>query len=372
MSHRLAWSAASLILLVTVGALVGALLADQADAGFQGITSLAFASVGSYVGLRAPTNPVGWLIAISGLLMSLGAFCGAYAMAGLPGAEWAALVASLIWLPSIVALVVGVPLLFPDGRLVGPRWRWLLWTTLAGWLFFWAGNAFEGVLLDEYGLVNPMELAVPTSLIQTFQALGPLLLAVSVGGGVSSALIRFRNSRGVVRLQMKWFLTAACILIPALIVMGWAYESGRPELAVAVFTVGALGIPISLGIAILRYRLYEIDRVISRTVTYATVVGLLAGAVALVALTTGVQFQEPWVVAATTLGVAAVFNPVRKRVQFWVDRRFNRSHYDAEHLIEDFAGSLRSRVDPEGVVDGWVGVVSETMQPSTLSVWLRR
>jgi hypothetical protein len=126
-----------------------------------------------------------------------------------------------------------------------------------------------------------------------------------------------------------------------------------------------------MAVAILRYRLYEIDRIISRTVTYALVVGLLVLAVAGVATLVGSRFDDPIVVAATTLAVAAVFNPLRKRVQGLVDRRFNRSLFDSGRVMDDFAASLRERVDQIEVIDGWTGVVSQTMQPSTLGVWIR-
>jgi hypothetical protein len=130
-------------------------------------------------------------------------------------------------------------------------------------------------------------------------------------------------------------------------------------------------LPIAIGVAVLRYRLYDLGRVVSRTVTYAIVVGLLIGVVALTAAVVGAQFESPLVVAATTLAVAAVFNPLRRRVQSTVDRRFNRSRYDAERVIDDFAGSLRDRTDPVEVVDGWMGVITETMQPVAIGVWTR-
>lgn len=119
-------------------------------------------------------------------------------------------------------------------------------------------------------------------------------------------------------------------------------------------------------------RLYDLDRVVSRTVTYTSVIGLLALVVALVATVTATQFEDPLVVAATTLTVAALFNPLRKRIQRLVDRRFNRSRYDIQRVMDRFAGSLRDQVDADGVVDGWMGVVSETMQPEAVGVWVRR
>jgi hypothetical protein len=140
-----------------------------------------------------------------------------------------------------------------------------------------------------------------------------------------------------------------------------------------LFNVAVVGFPVAVGVAVLRYRLYEIDRIISRTVSYALVVGLLG--LVLFGLVAGLGAwlgrENQLVVAVSTLAVAALFNPVRRRVQGWVDRRFNRSRYDAERVMSEFVGSLRDRTDPDGVVEGWVGVVSETMQPTSVGVWVR-
>jgi hypothetical protein len=135
--------------------------------------------------------------------------------------------------------------------------------------------------------------------------------------------------------------------------------------------LGALLIPVSVGVAVLRYRLYEIDRIISRTVSYAVVVGLLVVVVAGVSALAGAQFDEPLVVAATTLGVAALFNPLRNRTQRLVDRRFNRAKYDAEQIAERFASGLRNEVDSTQIVEGWTMVVATTLQPTTMGVWVR-
>jgi hypothetical protein len=132
-------------------------------------------------------------------------------------------------------------------------------------------------------------------------------------------------------------------------------------------------IPLAILLAVLRYRLYEIDRIISRTVTYVSVIALLGGVylAGLTAMTTILPAESPLAVAGSTLAVAALFNPVRRRIQAWVDRRFSRSRYDAQKVMDRFAGSLQDRVDSEGLVNGWVGVVSETMQPASVSVWVR-
>jgi len=164
-------------------------------------------------------------------------------------------------------------------------------------------------------------------------------------------------------------VTTGMVLLLVSVLPVDAFE-GANNVAGIVMLVGG---PIAIGLAVLRYRLYEIDRIISRTVSYAVVVGLLGlvffGVVTL--LTSLLPAESDLVVAGSTLAVAALFNPVRRRVHAWVDRRFNRSRYDAQKVMDDFAGSLRDRVDPDGVVEGWVGAVSETMQPTTVAVWVR-
>jgi hypothetical protein len=190
-----------------------------------------------------------------------------------------------------------------------------------------------------------------------------------MGGGVTALMVRWIRSGGIERQQMK-----AVVFAFSVFAVGTAIEFGIQQdhpVGQVLMIGGGLLIPIAIGMAIVRYRLYEIDRIVSRTVTYLTVAGLLGATVFAVAALAGTRFQEPWIVAATTLAVAAAFNPLRRRIQAAVDRRFNRSRYDAERVADEFAGTLRDQVDPDGIVDGWVGVVEETMQPSSLGVWVR-
>jgi hypothetical protein len=198
-----------------------------------------------------------------------------------------------------------------------------------------------------------------------------LALLTLTGAALLSVVLRFVRSKGVERQQMKWLLFA--VLFFAAVFGGAALIRETEDAAILDLLLPAslIGIAIAVAVAVLRYRLYEIDRIVSRTISYAIVVGVLLGAVALVATIVGAQFDSPPVVAATTLGVAAVFNPLRRRVQVVVDRRFNRSRYDAERVMDDFAGSLRDRTDAGEVLDGWVEVVADTMQPSRVGVWVR-
>jgi len=179
----------------------------------------------------------------------------------------------------------------------------------------------------------------------------------------------------VERLQIKWFLFAVLFVLAGILLQEALGDLVTvPEtLWGLMFGLSIMTLPIAIGVAVLRYRLYEIDRIISRTVSYTVVVVVLAAiyVAAVTWLTSLLPDQSQLVVAATTLGVATLFNPLRRRVQIWVDRRFNRSRYDAQKVMNAFSGSLRDRVDPDGVVEGWVGAVSETMQPTTVGVWVR-
>lgn len=343
--------------------------------GSLGLLALPMAAIGGFLAIRVRGNVVGWLLISVAFFLGSTALGDSYARSDLPGAVWAAWLASLLWLPALISLVVLVPLFFPDGRLPGPGWRWVKWTAGAGGLAFWVGNAFTGVLLDDYGFSNPTRLELSERLIEVVQAAGFLLILSSFVAGIAASIVRFRRSEGGSRQQMKWFAMSAVLLIPAVVVNGWAYENGRQGVGAAAMIAGGLAVSLAIGIAITHYRLYEIDRIISRTVSYALVGGLLAlvfaaGVIWVPNVVPGLE-DSPLAVAASTLAVAGLFNPLRRRVQHLVDRRFNRSRYDAEQVIEGFARSLRDQIDGEGLVSGWVGVVSETMQPASTSVWVR-
>jgi uncharacterized membrane protein YbhN (UPF0104 family) len=197
-----------------------------------------------------------------------------------------------------------------------------------------------------------------------------ILTVFFLTGTVGHVVTRFVRSRGIERQQLKWFVFALVVGIVVL-VTPWTENDMVGTVLWTVVPISILG---SMAVAILRYRLYEIDRIISRTITYALVVGLLG--LVVLALVAGLALfmpsDDPLVVAVATLVAFASFNPLRRRVQRLVDRRFNRSRYDAQRVIDNFAGTLRHRVDPEEVVDGWLGVVSETMQPAAAGVWVKQ
>jgi len=387
------WSMAlgALAVLSFAAAIPLSVLSDQADnLVIAAVIGLPSAGIGVLITRRQPGNPLGWLFLVSAVCQFIGTDGGGYALLAyhfghhLPLAT-VALALDQIWGPSLVLFAVSI-LLFPDGRL-SRFWRWVLRvyavsfaTLLVAMAVAIAGAlAAHPVRVDENG-----GLAAVDSPVGWFNAVQGmilvLILALSVSFIVRQAL-SWRRATGERRQQLKWLASGAFVSVVCLIVAGNFGSSGNgpagPTL-VGVLTslvwFGVAALPVSIGVAILKYRLYEIDRIISRTLAYAIVTGLLVGVYAgLVLLATEVlRFSSPVAVAASTLVAAALFNPVRRRVQHAVDRRFNRARYDAERMVTAFAGRLQDAVDPDAVRADLTGVVHTALAPTHVSVWLRQ
>jgi hypothetical protein len=287
------------------------------------------------------------------------------------------------WLPAIVLLVFAV-LLFPDGRLPSPRWRWI-WRAE---LLFGAVATFGAVALVMSAIIRHRirvesggDLSVfshPTGVerwwVLTTAPLLFLLLA-SLLAWLLSQIVSYRRSTGEHRLQLKWLLSGATIfIVSALIAQVLTNTHSEGWQLVSDFAgIGNVALPVSMGVAILKFRMYEIDRLISRTLSYAIVTGLLVGVfVAVVTLTTGVlPFSSPVGVAASTLAAASLFNPLRRRVQHLVDRRFNRARYDAEATVAAFTTRLRDAVDLATVRNELLQAVDRAVEPAHVSLWIR-
>jgi len=374
----------SLALLATflAGGLAGRWETTWASDTFLNLgTMLLFLVLGQLILWKASCNRIGWVFSAIGLM-----FLGAAIAGGL--AELGSLAFSAIggalWLGWIV-LIGTLVLWFPTGEVPSRRWLWLQWVgfgLLAVTLFtylFTEQVCIEGS--DSGGCavwaLNPI--GIPGMPNPEFGWLaGPIFsfYPIFMGGAVLSLFMRYRKAGTIERLQLKWFLLACASFVAALgteIVLEALGVGQPPFLVDAWISLSILAIPISATLAILRYRLYDIDRIISRTVSYAIVIAVLATvyALGLTALTSLLDADSPLAVAAATLAAAALFNPLRKRVQAFVDHRFNRTRYDAERVMAGFTGSLRDEVDPATVVGGWVDVVSETMRPVSAGVWLR-
>ncbi len=340
---------------------------------------VAYAGVGVIVAYRQPRNPIGWMLLIFTLLYLLAGGASYYAIlhyrlgyGGLPFAPVAVLLDTL-QAPSF-ALFPPIILLFPDGRLPSRRWRWMLWI-YAG-LAAYATTAFiapaivaatrHDIHLDISGnLTNTGQLAgwLANPPIWLY---GPVLASIAVIGLSFAAhqALSWRRATGERRQQLKWLACGAAIAVIAIPLAAL--------LGSAVPIVGITALPVSIGVGILKYRLYEIDRIISRTLAYALVTGLLAGVYAgLVLLATHVlSVSSPVAVAASTLAAAALFTPLRRRVQRAVDRRFNRARYDADKTVAAFAARLKDAVNLNAARDDLAGVVQQALEPAHVSVWL--
>jgi hypothetical protein len=336
-----------------------------------------FATVGALLGWKRPANPIGWLLAGTGMAYAIGAFC--LVLLYFPRTRTLGNWLGWIWLFGL-GLCVFVLLLFPSGSLPSRRWRAAAWAAgigLAGWVL---GNMFAPVIITANQVTpNPVGLTGPAGqACKDIAVLGALLAGATGLAAVLSLVFRYRRAEPTERAQLKWLVYAGGLILAALLaeipvsqIMGPGNAASNMQNAI---TTGALiSVPIAIGIAVLRYRLYDIDRVISRTLAYAIITGLLAGVYAgLVLLATQVlRLSSPVAVAAATLAAAALFAPVRRRVQRLVDRRFNRARYDADTTTAAFAARLKDAVDLDAIRDDLTSVVQAALEPAHVSVWTR-
>jgi hypothetical protein len=342
------------------------------------------AAVGVLVARRQPRNPNGWLLLgiAAALLLSTGA--GAYSLLvyqlgrDLPLGP-IGLVLYQLWSPAI-ALFLLVILLFPDGHLPSPRWRWAVWAyslLCAGYLALLIAVAVDAIgghriRVDGYGGLTVVDYPVGRLAVAQNVILGlALLLGISFA---ARQLLSWRQSSGLRRQQLKWLMfgAAICLICAGLSVPGYS-ASGIWAWLNTFLSIGFVALPAGIGVGILKYRLYEIDRLISRTLAYAIVTGLLIGAYAvLVTLAHAlVPFRSPLAVALATLTAVALFNPLRRRVQRAVDKRFNRAHYDAEATITAFADRMRDATDLDEIRSDLLAVAYQVVEPAHLSVGVR-
>jgi hypothetical protein len=331
--------------------------------------------VGALIVTRRPTNTVGWLFCSANLLESLAIAGRVYVVSSeLPGRELVAVAATLAG--NVGGLVVAFSvLLFPDGRLPSPAWRvvaWLLFSCASTYILI--QMVHPGPLLTFVGIDNPVAISGPAGeILSRIPDVGANVLAAAVAFSTLMVLVRLRRARGVERQQLKWFAFAAALLVAGLAVMlVYDWNVGTP-----LSGAGLAALPVAMGIAIVRYRLYDIDVIINRTLVYGSLTAVLAGVFAglsiltqrLVLVLTGQESQAAVVLAA--LVVTALFQPLRARMQVLVDRRFYRRKYDATRTLEQFASQIRDEVELDQLTAGLVAVVRETMQPTHASLWLR-
>ena len=349
--------------------------------------SVIFAVVGFVVALRKPGNPLGWLILGTAGFFALSENASFYAVAdyrlhhGSLPLGWLALITQPGWAPGIASVGL-IVLLFPDGRLPSPRWRWVLWPYLALALLWTAGAlAFTAAAIlahrtsvDAGG--NLMVLNHPAGGAAWWGAAQNLFFLVLVASWLASLAgqaLSYRRSSGERRQQLKWLLAgAASCLAGVLLTLPGSAPGGWGVVTGLLGAAGVIALPVCIGIGVLRYRLFDIDRILSRTVAYAIITGLLLGLYAgLVLLATQVLgFASTWAVAASTLAAVALFTPVRRRVQQAVDRRFNRARYDADRMVDAFATRLQDAVDLDMVRRDLATVVRAALEPAQVSVWV--
>ena len=375
--------AVALVLVVSGAALLAELPVDLL---FTALAVLAMAAVGSLLAIRVPANAVGLLLVVSALALGVETLGVAYAhgseaVAGgtWPGTAVAAWLDSFLLPVPALIMTVGIPLIFPDGHLLSARWRWAVAAIVLSGAGVLVNDGFVPRTMPYSNLENPFYiegLGPLLSLIQLPDATGVVVFLLPI----AAVAVRFRRGTDVERQQLKWLIAATAFAVIAWIVVIAGEMTGSTAVS-AIGWSGALlafsGFPIAIGIAVLRYRLYEIDRIISRTIAWAVVTGVLVsvfagGVVALQAALISFTQGETLAVAASTLLAAALFQPLRRRVQVAVDRRFDRASYDAQHTVEAFAERLRDEVALDAVVADLHSTVSTSIKPTSFGLWLRQ
>ena len=352
------------------------------DGAFDGAIWLLFATVGLVLTVRRPANPIGWLYAAAGLVWTLyipwDPWVDQLLRSGRPlppAARLAALAGDSLWAVGITLAITLPLLLLPDGRLRSPRWRPVAIAAIAGTAASVVGWSLapEPMTQTLVPVAKPFPLhGVAGTVAETVNWIGWGVLFACVPAAATCVVLRFRTSRGVERQQLRWVVAGAAVAGAAPLVLLPLGLSGLvPEDLFAIPLL--LSVPLAIAVAVLRYRLWDLDRLVSRTVTYAAVTALLVIPYLLIlpAATGLAGSSGSLAVAALTLAAAAAFAPLRRRVQDLVDRRFNRRRYDAARTVEGFAVRLRDQVDLGALHAELLAVVDQTMQPTQASLWLR-
>ena len=358
---------------------------------------LTLSSTGALIATRRPENRVGWILLAAGVAMGAALSTDGFAELSLaepsgrlPGTEWMAWAAQWILVLGLGQVMAFLPLVFPNGRLLSRLWGFVGWLAAVALAMIGLTRAFAPGQLEEYPEIeNPLGIDVLGGSFWTFlNGAGWALFMVSSVLSATSMVVRLRRAEGVERQQLKWFASAAALVAVAIVATFAAYaftaivymtDAPTPYLEAVqlLLTASLIGLPIAVGVAILRYRLYDIDLLINRTLVYGALTAILAlvylgGVVGLQGAFRALTGQgSTLAVVASTLAIAALFNPLRRRVQEFVDRRFYRRKYDARKTLEAFSAKLRDETDLEALNADLVGVVRETMQPAYISLWLR-
>ena len=393
----LAWSACALSLALTALTVLLIVLLLRSDTPIYyywletSMVAVGYSTVGAIVASRLPHSPIGWLFCAIGLTFGVSHFSAEYAAyallapsRSLPAGEVCAWLTSWVWVFGL-GLIVFLDLLFPNGRLPSARWRWFARFTAIVLLPAAILGALSPGLILSSTLQNPLGIEGLPNVSKAIEAFMYALVVV----GASSMLARLRYAGRIERQQIKWFAYATAVAISGVILKNTIYPAVGVMwvwwVGLVLTTVGVVSSPVAMGIAIFRYRLYQIDLLINRTLVYAALTAsLAAGYIGTIMALQGVGslvYQVPFrviigqqstlAVIASTLTMAALFNPLRRRIQGFVDRRFYRRKYDARKTLEAFSAQLRNETDLDALSGDLKAVIAETMQPAHVSLWLR-
>jgi hypothetical protein len=357
--------------------------------------ALTFATVGAFVASRRPENPIGWIFCTGGLVLSgvLSAtnyveYAQSAGSGQLPAVGYAVWVATWGLIPTLLLIATMLFLLFPDGKLQSPEWRFVAWTAVIASVMVALGEGFgrENTGTDYGSVANPFAVGGAVgNFLDMLAGFGNSFLILSFLASVAAPLVRLSRASGQERQQIKWFAYATALMVGGFVVallLGSGYSQPSElmwDLGWLMGIVGFAFLPIATAIAILKYRLYEIDRIINRTLVYGSLTAILAGVYfvgvtatqAILQTLTGQEELPQLAIVASTLVIAALFSPLRRRIQGFIDKRFYRRKYDARKTLEAFSAKLRDDTDLGALSEDLVGVVRETMPSAHVSLWLR-
>ena len=392
---RLGWSLWAICVVLTLASLVLAAIDWRVPVAGSGSISntvyaflevgfLAFPTVGALVAARYPGNSIGWIFCAVGVTVTASGFAQEYGVraliadpGSLPLGVEMAWLSEWLFLPGLILAGTLLLLLFPDGRLPSPRWRPVSWLAGVAIVALSLSSALEPGPLpeDPFKFVqNPFGVEGVKTLIGTLAVFWFVMMAVGVAAAFALAR-RFRRARAEERAQLKWFALAGALLVASIVLSAITFKYAA-EIGQVLILIAAISIPVTAGVAILKYRLYEIDLIIRRTLVYGALSALLAGLYFGIVLALQQAFSPitqglELAVAGSTLAVAALFRPARRRIQDIVDRRFYRSKVDAARTLEAFSARLRREIDLEALSGALRSAVDETMRPAHASLWLR-
>jgi hypothetical protein len=345
------------------------------------VIAIAFGALGALLASRRPENPIGWILCVAALALSFTGLVGGwylhteYADPGsLPLTSMLVWVANWAWVPGFMPLLTLLLLLFPNGRPPTRRWWALGWLAVLAMVMLILGYAFAPGPLEDYPRVdNPAGVEGGAGeLFELFRFLGFPLFGLTAIGSMASLVVRFRRSQGEERQQLRWMAAAAVLVVVSWMVTAFFDQALGIDVSLAL-TAGLLALPVATTIAVLRYRLYDLDLVVNRALVYGALSATLAGAYLglVLVLQLVLSPDSDFAIAGSTLAVAALVRPARRRIQALVDRRFYRRRYDAAHTVEQFSARLRDEVELDSLSSELSAVVRDTVQPAHVSLWLR-